>query len=169
MGAGKTSIGRALAALLRWSFVDLDHEIEHQERKPIREIFRLQSEREFREIETRTLQRILEQVSAPTVIALGGGTFVQTGNVEMLRNAGARMVFLDTPLEEMVERCVVGGEPLGESLRPLASDRDAFRELYTQRLPRYDAAELTLSTAGKTAEENAREIATRLGLVAGAR
>jgi len=164
MGAGKTSIGRALATLLRWSFVDLDQEIELPENKPIREIFRLHGESQFRELEARALHRILEQVSAPTVIALGGGTFVQTGNAELLRNAGTHVVFLETPLEEMLERCVVGGGSLEESLRPLASAPDAFRELYAQRLPLYRNADLTLGTAGKTAEDNAREIASKLQL-----
>lgn len=112
---------------------------------------------------------MLEQVSAPTVIALGGGTFVQTGNVELLRNAGAHVVFLETPLEEMLERCVVGGESLEENLRPLASAPEAFRALYAQRLSQYRTADLTLSTAGKTAEENAREIASRLQLAESAR
>ncbi len=169
MGAGKTSIGSALAALLGWSFADLDQKIELQQNKPIREIFRLRGEPEFREIETKSLQGMLEQVSGPTVIALGGGTFVQPENVDLLRNSGASVVFLETPLDEMLERCAVGVESSEEILRPLASDPGAFRELYAQRLPQYRTADLTVSTAGKTAEENAREIASRLGLATGAR
>jgi shikimate kinase len=165
MGAGKTSIGSALAALLGWSFADLDQEIERQQNKPIREIFRMRGEPEFREIETSTLQRMLEQVSGPTVIALGGGTFVQLENVDLLRNSSTSVVFLETPLDEMLERCAVGGESPEESVRPLASAPDAFRELYAQRLPQYRTADLTVSTAGKTAEDNAREIALRLELV----
>ena len=71
------------------------------------------------------------------MIALGGGTFVQQENVDLLRNSGASVVFLETPLDEMIERCAVGGESSEESVRPLASAPDAFRELYAQRLPRY--------------------------------
>ena len=169
MGAGKTSIGSALAALLGWPFADLDQEIEHQQNKPIREIFRMRGEPEFREIETKTLQGMLEKVSGPTVVALGGGTFVQPENVDLLRNSGASVVFLETPLDEMLQRCAVGGESSEESVRPLASAPDAFRGLYAQRLPRYRKADLTVSTAGKTAEDSAREIAARLGLVEAAR
>ena len=166
MGAGKTSVGRALAALLGWRFVDLDQEIELQQKATVREIFQGQGEAQFREIETAALREMLERVPAPArmVIALGGGTFVQPRNAELLKNAGARVVFLETPLEEMLERCGTESQSPEGNLRPLASDPDAFRALYAQRLPQYRSADVTLSTAGKTAEENAQEIADRLGL-----
>ncbi len=162
MGAGKTCIGQALAALLGWSFVDLDHVIELQQEVAIREIFQRQGERRFREIETEVLRRTLEQVSSPTVIALGGGTFVQACNADLLRNSGARVVFLETPTELMLQRCCVGEPSSAENLRPLAADPEAFHALYAQRLPQYRTADLTVSTAGRTAEENAREIAARI-------
>ncbi len=166
MGAGKTSIGGALATLLGWSFVDLDQEIELRQKSTIREIFQRLGEEEFRVIETEALRQIVEQMSDSTVIALGGGTFVQAYNADLLRGAGARVVFLETPIEEMLERCVVGAQPSDENLRPLATDPDAFSSLYARRLPMYRSADLTVSTAGRTAEENAWEIAARLGLVA---
>jgi len=162
MGAGKTKVGRALAALLGWSFVDLDEEIEGRQKIPIGDIFWRHGEPRFREIETAALRLILEQVSAPTVIALGGGTFLQAANAELLRGAGAQVVFLETPIEEMLRRCR-SQTASAENLRPLAADADAFRALYEQRLPVYRKADLTVDTAGKTAEENAREIAAKLG------
>ena len=162
MGAGKSCIGQALAALLGWSFIDLDHVIELQQEATIRQIFQCQGERRFREIETEALRRTLEQVSSATVIALGGGTFVQAGNADLLRNSGARVVFLETPTELMLQRCQTGMQSPGENLRPLAADPDAFRALYAQRLAQYRTADLTVSTAGRTAEENAREIAARI-------
>jgi len=167
MGAGKTSVGQALAKLLRWSFVDLDQEIELQQEATIREIFQRHGESRFREIETAALRAMLEQVSAPTVIALGGGTFIRPCNVDLLRSSGARVVFLETLIEEMLERCRTGPQSFDDNLRPLASDPDAFRELYAQRLPQYRRADLTVSTAGKTAEENARGVAVGLRLAAG--
>jgi len=164
MGAGKTSVGQALAGILGWAFVDLDAEIELHQKMPIREVFRLRGEPQFREIETEALRRTLHQVSSPTVIALGGGTFVQACNADLLRDSGARVVFLETPLEAMLERCRIGTPSSTENLRPLAADADAFRALYGQRLPSYRKADLTVNTAGRTAGENAREIATRLRL-----
>lgn len=164
MGAGKTSIGHALAALLGWAFVDLDHEIELRRKAPIREIFQRQGEAHFREIETKTLRSLLAQVSAPTVIALGGGTFIQPANVALLRNCGAHVVFLKTPIEQMLHRCCSQDNSSPENLRPLAADPEAFRALYAERVPQYRTADLTVSTADKSAEETAREIARRLRL-----
>src|SRR5664280_3270682 len=100
MGAGKTTVGRSLANLLHWSFFDLDYEIELRQKLLVHEIFQLRGESGFREIETATLRWVLQQVSGPTVIALGGGTFVQPANAELLRGRGARVVFLETAIEE---------------------------------------------------------------------
>ena len=167
MGAGKTSVGLALAALLGWTFLDLDQEIELRRKLRIREIFDLHGELHFREIETDALRAILEHASVPMVIALGGGTFIPACNADLLRKCGARVVFLETPMEQLLQRCGIGTQSSEEILRPLAADADAFRALYAQRLPQYRSADLTVSTAGKTAEENAWEIAARLRLAAG--
>ena len=166
MGAGKTSVGRALAALLGWAFFDLDHQIELHQKAPIRELFRRHGEPQFREVETETLRRMLQQVSAPTVIALGGGTFIQTANAELLRSSGVRVVFLETPVEHMFERCRPESHASTENLRPLAADPEAFRALYAERLPQYRTADLTVSTAGRTADQSAKEIVERLQLKA---
>src|SRR5271165_4842133 len=168
MGAGKTSVGGALAALLGWTFLDLDQEIELRQKLPIREIFQLQGELRFREIEADTLRSTLEQASAPTVIALGGGTFMRTCNAELLRERGAHVVFLETPMEQLLHRCRVATQSAAENLRPLAADPDAFRALYAERLPHYRNAQITVRTRGKTIEEIARAIASSLKLTAGA-
>jgi shikimate kinase len=169
MGAGKTSIGRVLAALLGWEFIDLDHEIEAWEKMPIRDIFRLRGEPQFRRIETATLRRVLADLSSPTVIALGGGTFIQTANAGLLREAGTHVVFLEPTVDEMLERCRVETKSSTENLRPLAADPDAFRALYAQRLSHYRTADLTVSTAGNSVEENARKIAASLHFGSGLR
>ena len=69
MGSGKSSVGRELAALLGWSFVDLDCEIERAQGRKIREIFASEGEARFREIETASLRSVLAKRSA----ALGAG------------------------------------------------------------------------------------------------
>jgi shikimate kinase len=164
MGAGKTSAGRALGALLRWTFVDLDQEIELRQGMSIREMFQLHGESGFRKIETDTLRAILEQESAPKVIALGGGTFVQSCNAELLRGRGAVVVFLETPIEQLLQRCRVGPQSSTENPRPLATNPDTLRALHRKRLASYRTADLTVGTAGKTVEEIANEIASRLNL-----
>jgi shikimate kinase len=167
MGSGKTSTGRALAELLGWEFVDLDEEIERHARIPIRELFRKRGEAAFRSVEHDGLRKCLERCSRATIVALGGGAFIQPNNVDLLRASQVRTVFLETPVEEMMQRCGVEDGPNPENPRPLAADASAFRRLYEQRLPSYRAAELTINTSGKTVDQVVREIAERLQLSAG--
>ena len=166
MGSGKTTTGRALAAMLRWEFVDLDEWIERQEQNSIRELFRRFGETEFRNIEHRALQSVLAECSRPTVLALGGGTFVQARNDAVLRRAAVRSVFLEVSVEVMMQRCDGGGEETPNA-RPLASDPVRFRELYEQRLESYRRAEHSVSAERRTPEELALEIAERLQLAKG--
>ncbi len=164
MGSGKTSTGRALAELLGWDFVDLDEEIERQEEMPVRQLFRERGEEGFRAIENATLSQCLARISTPTVLALGGGAYAQSANVELLRASETRTVFLETPVAEMLTRCGVEDAPDPENPRPLAADTDAFRRLYEQRLPSYRVAQVTIDTSGKTVEAVATEIAEHLKL-----
>jgi len=165
MGAGKTSVGSKLATLLHWASVDLDREIEVRQTLRIRDIFRSHGEPHFRQLETEILRDILAQISRPTVIALGGGTFIQPCNADLLRECGANVVFLDTPIEHLLQSCRPATEFPIENVRPLAADPDAFRALYGERLPKYRTANLTVNTSGKTMDEVAREIAARLQLL----
>ncbi len=167
MGAGKTTVGRALANLLRWSFFDLDHEIELRQKLLIRELFQRYGEPGFREIETDSLGSVLQQASGPTVIALGGGTFVRSANVELLRRREAHVVFLETAVEELFQRCRAADQHLQLNSRPLVATQEAFHALYAQRLPYYRTADLTLDATGKEAEELAQEIALTLHLFSG--
>jgi len=164
MGSGKTSTGLALAERLGWEFVDLDEEIERREQLSVRELFRERGETAFRLLEHAALSRSLAGCSKPTILALGGGAFVQRDNLELLRASAIRTVFLETPVEEMLQRCGVEDEPDEENPRPLAADSSAFRKLYEQRLPFYRAAQLTIDTRGKTVSEIACEIAEGLEL-----
>ena len=162
MGAGKTTVGRALASLLRWSFFDLDCEVELRHKLLVREIFQLRGESGFREIETATLRSVLQQASGSTVIALGGGTFVQSVNADLLRSRGAHVVFLETAIEELLQRCQAATEHLPQNPRPLAATPEAFRDLYAQRLPFYRTADLTVNATGNAVEELAQEIVLSL-------
>ncbi len=158
MAAGKSTVGRALADLLGWRFVDLDCEIESCAGLRIHEIFARHGEAHFRQLEAEALRRSLRDSSVATVIALGGGTFIDPRNAESLRRQGARIVFLEMPVGKLLQRC----RAAGEATRPLASDAAAFCALYAQRLPQYRQAELVINTEGKAAGEVAREIARRL-------
>ena len=164
MGSGKTSTGRALAELLGWAFVDLDEEIERRENAPIRELFRERGEAEFREAERSILRACLENKPKPTVLALGGGAFLEAENLALLRESLARTVFLNTPVEEMLRRCGLDEQCAAQNLRPLASDATAFRALYQRRLRGYRVAEVTIETQGKDLSQIADEIVRKLRL-----
>lgn len=164
MAAGKSTAGRALASLLRWRFVDLDCEIECRSQQSITQIFAGHGEARFRQLETEALRGVLESGLGRTVIALGGGTFVQPQNAKLLRQAGTPVVFLELPLEQLLTRCRAAGEREGYDPRPLATDEQALRTLYEERLPMYRAADLIVDVQGKPPEHIAHEIAQKLRL-----
>lgn len=167
MAAGKSTVGRVLASLLHWRFLDLDCEIECRSKLGIHELFATYGESHFRQLEGDALRSVLEQVSSPTVIALGGGTFIESRSADLLRSFGAQVVFLDIAVEELLRRCRAASERSAQNPRPLAADAQAFCALYAQRLPHYRKAELIVNTAGKAAEQVAREIEAALHLAAG--
>lgn len=160
MGAGKTSVGLLLGQRLGWRFVDLDRQVEARVGKTVANIFRDMGEAAFRQMETEALEKLLHALKDgdPTVIALGGGAFVQPVNRELLESAGARVIYLDAPIDELRRR-------LGEddATRPLFIDAERFRLLYEEREPLYRMAPHRVQTAGKTVVEVAREIESLLG------
>ena len=169
MAAGKSTVGRTLGSLLRWSSFDLDYEIESRHQLRVREIFERHGEPHFRELETEALRTVLESASVPTVIALGGGTFVQAQNAELLRTYRAHVVFLESDVKHLLQRCLTAGARCAENPRPLARNPEAFFALYAERLPSYRKAKLTVNTESKSAEQVAREIAAILKLARSSR
>lgn len=163
MGSGKTSVGRAMAAKLGWEFVDLDSVIEASAGRTIREIFQSDGEEAFRAVEQATLVSVVEGAARPTVLALGGGAFVQASNAQFLRRRGVRTVFLEVPVDEMLTRCGIE-DPAKTAIRPLVSDPEAFRKLYEARLVQYRGADFTLTEHGTTAADRAERVIRMLGL-----
>jgi shikimate kinase len=140
MGSGKTTVARALADRLGWNFVDMDCEIENAEQASIAHIFQSRGEGEFRRIETATLRKVMYKIEhgMPSVIALGGGSFVQETNAKLLENHGIS-IWLDCPFETIVER-IAGPDSTEPGLRPLARNPDGFRKLYDERRTAYSRA-----------------------------
>jgi shikimate kinase len=148
MGSGKTTIGTLLARQLAWRFVDLDDRIEQAAGLRIPEIFERLGELAFRQIEADQLRAALGRASESResiVLALGGGTYAQAGAPEFLRAGGVPVVWLDSPLEVLLARCMT------MTGRPLFRDEISFRSLYEQRLPSYQLADHRVDSSGEPA------------------
>jgi shikimate kinase len=160
MGAGKTTVGVALAGKLGWEFVDLDDLIQAREGRTIPEIFQNSGEKAFRELERQLLKETIRSVGTNAkVLSLGGGAFIDNTNQQLLRENGIPAVFLDASAEELFRRCQQPGVD-----RPLLSDRDGFSALYGRRRPAYMNAAFCIQTAGREIASIVNEIMTRLGL-----
>jgi shikimate kinase len=160
MGAGKTSVGRALSRRLGLPFEDLDDRIQNRERRTIAQIFREAGETEFRKAETAALRELLaEPGSLSRVVALGGGAFVQPVNAALIEEAEAHSVFLDAPVKELLRRC-----QQEQKERPLRQSTRQFRELYAKRRRAYMKAAVRIETNGKDVSTVAAEVACSLGL-----
>ena len=126
-GSGKTTVGKAVAAALGRTFVDLDDEIVRKAGCPIPEIFASKGETAFRDIETEVTREIAVQNGL--VIATGGGCVLRPENVRALRLNG-RLIWLDRPLDQLI--------PTDD--RPTADSAEKMRALYAAREPVYRAA-----------------------------
>ena len=155
MGAGKSSVGIILAQRMGWPFVDLDTVIEAGQGATIREIFEQAGETFFRQVEHAALVEVTRK--GPAVIALGGGTFVQKPNFDLIRQTRGATIWLDCPIEELWKRCSTMDN------RPLFRDRESFFKLFEQRLPYYRQAEFRIATGEQSPEDIAQEILS-LGL-----
>lgn len=149
MGCGKSTVGQQLARRLAWRFIDLDEQIEMTEGRTIAEIFAQAGEAPFRQLEHESLRKLVEETARPGgwVAALGGGTFVQPANYDLLHRAKAITVWLDCPVEELLLRCAL------MTNRPLFRDESSFRALYESRVPYYRQAMFTVAAGNSTPDE----------------
>jgi shikimate kinase len=153
MACGKTEVARVVAKELNLKMVDLDHEIRSAEKRSPAELIREEGEGSFRDIETATLQRVLERGDA-SVIALGGGAWIQSANREILTANGAMIIWLDTPFETCWRRIQSSSED-----RPLGTTREQARDLYKRRYPIYQLASVRINV---TESDDPLEIAAKV-------
>jgi shikimate kinase / 3-dehydroquinate synthase len=165
-GAGKSSVGKALAARLRLPFIDLDVEIEKSAGKTIPQIMEKEGESVFRDLETETLKRVVNE--SPRVIALGGGALLREANRRCAEEYG-QVVFLEVKIENLVERL-----QKDQSQRPLLAGNlnEKLKTLLEQRKDHYDSFAVRVSQSGqsihefqKTPEQIASEIQQKLNLL----
>lgn len=162
-GTGKTSVARVLAERLGWSAADSDAEIELNWGLTIPEVFRVHGESEFRSSERAILKKLLARDRV--VIATGGGAAIDpsTWNGEMLGSEGTLVVALDAGTETILARLQNQAIAEGAAVeRPMLTADDPLariRDLKSERQAVYDAAHLTISSDGVSADDVADEIA----------
>lgn len=138
MGAGKTTVARALAERLACVFVDLDQFICEREKRTIAAIIDEEGLHEFRRIETTALRDVLKNDSA-RVLALGGGAWTIERNRKLISQHGAVTVWLDASFELCWQRIIAEDDS-----RPLARDRKRAQQLFLERIGIYQLAQLRI-------------------------
>ncbi len=143
---GKSTVGRAIAAMSGIPFVDCDDEIEKISGKKIRCIFEEEGEPVFREIEKKVISDLCAHAQG-RLIASGGGSVINAENVRNFKKNGV-VVFIDRSPERLIST----------KDRPLSTDKDAIMKLYKERIGLYSsAADFTVDGNGSI-NDTAQEI-----------
>jgi len=154
MGVGKGSVARAVVKNSQFISIDTDDLIESMENKKIKDIFKEEGEKYFREVE-KNLSLWLEQNVSGTLISTGGGFY----KVENLKKIGT-IVLLDSPFDAIIKR--IKKHPNAKNKlkkRPLLSDLKKAKELYHERRPQYLAlADVVVDVTNKSELECAKEL-----------
>ncbi|HEU5341939.1 shikimate kinase [Edaphobacter sp.] len=157
MGAGKSTIGRLLAARIGWDFLDVDTHLEARTGATIPQLFERHGEAHFRRLESSALASALSR--AHTVLALGGGAPEELTNRLLIEQTPATFtIFLDAPFPMLYDRCM-----LQEIGRPVLANPEAAQARFARRHPLYRRiSRLTIDTAAITPEQTVEAILTAL-------
>jgi len=148
-GAGKSTVGRALARELEVPFVELDGRVEDLAGLSLGEIFDLHGPEGFHELEAEALERVLAE-GERLVIATGGSIVARPGTFGRLRET-CRTIWLRARPEEHFRRVVAQGDrrPMGRNPRAM----DELRAILERREPLYAACDVVVETSGRGADE----------------
>ena len=157
MGAGKSTIGRQLAALLKKDFLDVDHEIERRTGAAIPLIFEIEGESGFRRREALVVDELTRKTNV--VLATGGGAVLDADNRKALRERGS-VVYLRAEIDILVERTRRDrNRPLLQTPDPRAK----LEEIMRVREPLYRAtAHVIIETDRRNPQMVARDVADNL-------
>ena len=144
MGVGKTSVGRRLAAVLRYDFVDADEAIEEAAQMSVAEIFERYGEDYFRGGERRVIARLLNErnAAAGSVIATGGGAFVDPATRALILERGIA-VWLDCDIDTLLDRV---GRNANRPLLRQGDPRETIERLKAEREPLYREAPIHVAS-----------------------
>lgn len=137
-GSGKSTIGKELALILKYDFIDTDNEIERTEGATIKAIFELKGEDYFRQIESQVLSKVTKK-EVNLVVATGGGAPCFYSGLEYMK-ANGETIFIDITVPTLIERVKV------ETSRPLLNEgaEQKINELYNQRISTYTKADIII-------------------------
>ena len=140
MGAGKTAIGRKVAATLGLPFTDSDQEIESVSRMTIADLFERYGEAEFRSLEQRVILRVLE--SGPQILSTGGGAYMNAQTRAAIAAHGLS-VWLKADIDILMDRV---SKKQNRPLLKAADPRAVLEKLMVERHPVYTLADVTVPT-----------------------
>ncbi len=138
MGAGKSTVARALGRRLGWKVEDIDERIESLEKRTIPTIFSQNGEPYFRAVERAVLNSLIPAHNI--IVSTGGGTFADADNRSAMLATGA-VAWLDLPFERIVARVPADGR------RPLAQDRSRLELLFNSRQAAYSEAHVRIDAS----------------------
>ncbi|MER2535443.1 MAG: shikimate kinase [Rhizobiaceae bacterium] len=162
MGAGKTAIGRKVATELGIPFTDSDQEIETASRMTIPELFERYGEPEFRALEQRVIQRVLE--TGPKILSTGGGAYMNEQSREAIAQHGVS-VWLKADIDTLLERV---SKKQNRPLLKQGNPREVLERLAGVRHPVYALADITVVTRDERKEIIAAEVIEALAAHLGA-
>jgi XRE family aerobic/anaerobic benzoate catabolism transcriptional regulator len=155
-GAGKSTLGAALAQRLRRPFIEIDKIIEQEHGAPIATLFDVYGQATFRRYEREALARVV--ASSPTaVIATAGGIVADDATLAQLLDQ-THVIWLQASPAEHMQRVMQQGD-----FRPMAENRDAMKDLVAildARAPAYGRAHAQVDTSGKSVEACVEELVT---------
>ena len=154
-GAGKSSLGLALANNLRVPFIELDREIEREAKTSLNEIFLLYGQAGYRRHERAALERVLAR--HPRVVISTGGSIVSESETYDLLLSSCYTVWLKTQPEEHMARVVAQGDT-----RPMKGNREAMedlRRILVTRAPLYGRADAVVDTSGRDLDASLEDLA----------
>jgi shikimate kinase len=141
MSSGKSTLGKKLARLLNYKFIDLDKLIEQDQDSDIPSLFAQKGEPYFREVESRVLRSLEPQQGI--VLASGGGTPCFHDNMQFIKNMGVS-VFLDVPASNLAKRIRSHGKDDRPILSGAASLEATLQSKIDERLPYYSQADIVI-------------------------
>ena len=154
-GAGKSTLGRGLATVLGYHFVELDETIERLSGMDTAQIHGMLGQSAYRRYELQALEEVVDSVADGVVIATPGSIVSEADTFRFLLEH-CHTIWIKASPEEHMARVIAQGD-----LRPMAGNREAMddlRRILANREPLYSQADGTIDTAGRTTEESLEDL-----------